>query len=519
MALRDNPAATRALEVARKLTPTQRIFVGAGLITALVGVWLIAGRSPEAQMSVLYTDLKAEDASAITQELAAVGTAYELRDGGATIVVPSEKVYQARLDLAGQGLPNGSDGYSLLDEQGITTSEFKQRVDFQRALEGEIASTIEAIDGVDTAVVHLALPEETVFVDNPGTPTAAVLVKSRGDLDPETVKGIAHLVASSVKGMTAENVTITDGAGRPLDQGATTSSDKIKTGFEAEMAKEVTALIGRIAGADRVHVTVTAQLNLDQTERSSESWEKPTGTRDGVDGLLQKETVANEDYNGTTPAQGGLLGPDGAPVAAGTNGEVQYTKDDAGRDFALNRVVETTKITPGAVEKLSIAVVVDDEAVSEAQAEQIAQLVGAAAGIDNARGDQVVVTRLPFDTRTADEIAKAEADRAKAQSSAELYGMLRTVLIALLGLLGLFLAYRSARKARQVVVEEIPSEEIERIVEKETISVVEVPVPVPSDPVFGAADAEPPTKRAVEELTDEKPDQVAQLLRTWISER
>ncbi len=153
---------------------------------------------------MLFNNLSGEDASAIVENLTAEGVTYELADGGATIMVPKDQVYDLRIQMSGQGLPANSDsGYALLDKQGITTSEFMQHVGYQRALEGELNKTIGSIDGVQAATVHLAIPQKDVFSDDAEKPTASVLIAAQGNtpLSNQQVQSVVHLVASSVDGL------------------------------------------------------------------------------------------------------------------------------------------------------------------------------------------------------------------------------------------------------------------------------------------------------------------------------
>jgi flagellar M-ring protein FliF len=514
-----NAAVDRVKAIVQRLTPIQKILIGAGLATALVGVLLLTRTAATPPLAVLYTDLEATDASEITTSLTTRNIPYELADSGATVLVPRADVYQLRIDMASQGLPQSNDGYALLDKQGITTSEFKQQVDYQRAIEGELARTIGAIDGVDAAIVHLALSEDTVFIDKPVSTTASVLVKTRGnrELPADTVEGIRHLVASSVRGLAPADITITDGSGRQLgDDSAASSADKARADFEVGIASDLTELVGRVVGKDRVHVTVSATLNMDQISDTSEKYARPDGTQEGNDGLVTSEKDVTETYNGATPDQAGLLGPDGAPIQSSTDSAVSYDKGDNGRDFAIDRTVTTTKYASGAVQKLSVAVALDEGAVTAEQADAVAALVAAAAGVDTARGDAVVVTRLPFDTRATAELDAATKDAEAAASSSRMMGLLRTGLLALLALVGLFLAYRSVRRARQVVFETIPASDLDRMSDRQ-VTIIDSAAGM-ADPLLVPETEETMARRVVEEFTDARPEQAAQLVRTWLNE-
>src|SRR3712207_4440470 len=206
----------------------------------------------------LFSNLASTDASAIVDELNAAGVAYELADGGGTIMVPNEQVYDLRLSMSGKGLPAGNDtGYALLDEQGITTSEFQQQVTYQRALQDELSRTLESLEGVRTAVVHLALPEEEVFASDEAEPTASVLL----DLAPGTaldsgqVQAVTNLVSSSIEGMDPEQVTVADATGAVLSapgQGVTSAAgdarSQMEQDYEGRLASNAQAVLDPILG-------------------------------------------------------------------------------------------------------------------------------------------------------------------------------------------------------------------------------------------------------------------------------
>src|SRR3954465_7958288 len=191
------------------------IAVIAGLALG-IGAFAFTQWASRPSYAPLFSNLDAADAAAVTEKLDAVGIPYELADGGRTIMVPSEQVYQTRLDASAEGLPAGSgDGYALLDKQGVTPSEFRQRVDYQRAMEGELARTIEAMDGIETASVKLVIPPEDVFSDSEQKPSASVLVKTKlgVTLSDEQVRAVNHLIASSISGLDPGAITIADSKG------------------------------------------------------------------------------------------------------------------------------------------------------------------------------------------------------------------------------------------------------------------------------------------------------------------
>jgi flagellar M-ring protein FliF len=197
----------------------QRVIGGLLVVGLLLGGFAFFKWASAPTYAPLFGNLAGEDASAIVDKLDADGVKYQLTDGGSTVLVPKDVVYAERVKLSGQGLPSSSEGgYSLLDKQGVTASQFQQQVTYQRALEGELAKTVQAIDGVSSSVVHLAIPAKDVFLDAASKPTASVLVamKPGSELSNQQVQSIVHLVASSIEGMSADDVTVVDGKGNLL---------------------------------------------------------------------------------------------------------------------------------------------------------------------------------------------------------------------------------------------------------------------------------------------------------------
>ncbi len=514
-----------------QLTQVQKIAVGAALLTLIAGVFMFSRAGSSQQMAPIYTDLEASDAASVTEGLTTRGIPYELADGGRTVLVPTDQVYEMRIALSSEGLPSSNEGYALLDQQGITTSEFRQRIDYQRALEGELAMTLEAIDGVESATVHLALPEESVFVDEPTNPTASVLVASApsAPINNDQVAAMVHLVASSVKGMKPENVTIADASGNVLASGTETTGgtmggadgrSDITGQMEQEIANELKAMIGRVTGMANVAVSVRADLDLTEREAMSEIYD----TSNEDTGLVASERVASEIYTGTQAGgETGVLGPDGAVVAPDVEaggGESSYEKDDAERTYAINRTVESVRDAPGKIERLHVAVLVDEAVVSEEQIAAIEQLVSTASGIDTERGDQVVVTRLAFDTAAEEAAVEAEAAQAAAIAAESRSSMIQTGAIALIALIAIILAFLSTRKARREVSTPIDLDALKSApvpgaaaaMAETDPTIIDIP---PINPVHEASQS------ALDELSalaDRKPEDIAQILHSWLAD-
>jgi flagellar M-ring protein FliF len=525
MATTNNPGASGRLTTTfARLGPVQKIAIGAAVLTLVGGVVMLSRSGQSVAMAPLYTDLEPRDAAAVADGLAARDVTYELSDGGRTVLVPRDSVYDMRVALSADGLPSSNEGYALLDRQGITTSEFRQRVDYQRALEGELAMTLEAIDGVQSATVHLALPEESVFVDEPAQPTASVLVTPEGNtsLSGDQVAAMVHLVASSVKDMHPEDVTIADAAGNVLASGGT---DAAVTGtgepradatqqFEQDLADELRAMVGRITGVDKVAVTVRADLDLTSRQSTSETFD--SSEDDG--GVVIAERTSSETYTGAqASASTGVLGPDGAVVQPSTvpAGDNSYSKDDAERTYAINRTVESVTRIPGEIKRLNVAVLVDEAVVSDEQVGSIESLVSAAAGVDQERGDQVVVTRLAFDTSGATEATEAAKASAAAVAAQDRTSLIRTAAIALVTLIAVVLAFVSTRKARREVSTPIDIGSLRATQGTDAAPASELAAIPYATPIAEAS------RSALDELgmlADRKPDEVALILQSWLAE-
>ncbi len=512
-------------------TPGQIGVIGVA-IAALVAAGIFLSRMNAAPFTPLYSNLASADAAKVVQELDAAGVAYQLEDGGNTILVPQDKVYAERIALSGKGIPSASQsGYALLDQQGITTSEFMQNVTYQRAVEGELASTIGAIDGVQSATVHLALPAKSVFTQDSDKPTASVMVGLKGGavLSADQVTAITNLVASSVPKLTSANVTVVDSSGTLLTTGAgagalgASSQTQVTARTEQQLSTSAQTMLDSVLGVGNSAVRVNAVLDFDQRETKTQSYQYTPGTPP-----ISSQT-STETYSGTGSVPGGVVGT-GSTTAVGTGTSTgtstspnSYNKSSSTANNAVGSTVETRTGAAGAVKRLTVAVLVNSKAAAGAVSPtQISALVANAVGLDAARGDTIQVTPLAFDTSAAAAADAAAAAAADAKSKAALFDIVRKVGIALMVLVVLLLAFLSMRRQRRTAIDE---EELAAISYSQSVvltrdddaRVLEGAVMV--DPLeedgrpreLEAAQAE------ISELVAKQPDEVAQLLRSWIT--
>src|SRR5579862_3003343 len=295
-------------------TPGQKAMTILGVIAVVLASMAFSHWSSSTNYAPLYTSLSGPDAGKVTQALDSAGVKWQLADGGATVLVPAALVYKERVALSAQGLPASSDDLSLLDKEGITASDFVQRVDYQRAMQGELEKTIEAIDGVASATVNLTIPPDQVFAGaTADAPSAAVLVQPTAGttLSTDAVQAIVHLVASSVPNMTPDSVTVADSNGNVLNApGMDLSSGQgleQQTSFDTALGTAVSSFIATALGPNHADVHVQSDMNFDQTKTTSLTNTAPAGTNGKP--LPAQQNQTSENFKGPGSAvPNGVLG-------------------------------------------------------------------------------------------------------------------------------------------------------------------------------------------------------------------
>ncbi len=374
----------------------------------------------------LFTELTVEDSSAIVKDLERQGIPYEIKNEGAIVMVPKDQVPRLRMKLAESGLPKGGGvGYEIFDKSdALGATSFVQNINRLRALEGELARTIRGIDRVQGARVHLVLPERPLFSRDKADPSASIVLKMRGTLEPQQVRAIRHLVATAVTGLKPQRVSVVDETGRLLADGTAddgpggVSADDRKVTFERRMREQVESIITSVVGPGRARVQLTADFDFNritQTSdkfdpdgrvvRSSQTREEVTGNGDGASGTV---SVGNELPNANRPADGAQQPRD------------QNRKTEEIVNYEISRTTKTEVIEGGRVNRVSVAVVVDGiygkndkgeqtyQPRSKEDIDRIAALVRTAIGFDAKRGDQVEVANLRFADTPTMPIAEPE---------------------------------------------------------------------------------------------------------------
>src|ERR1700710_1558802 len=389
-----------------------RLLAMVAVTAALIGFFaFVIMRVTTPQMTTLFTDLSAEDSSGIIKDLERQAIPYELRNEGAVIMVPKDKVTRLRMKLAESGLPKGGgDGYEIFDKSdALGTTSFVQNINHLRALEGELSRTIRAIDKVQGARVHLVLPERPLFSRETPEPSASIVVRVRGSLEPQEIRGTRHLVASAVSGLKPQRVSIVDEAGQLLADGASGDSDNAigderRAGFEKRMRNQVEAIVSSVVGNGRARVQLSADFDYNKITQTSDRFDPEGGVLRSSQ--TREESSATADNSGQVTVNNELPAsqrPDGAAAARD-----QSKKTEETNNYEISRTTKTEVTEAGRVNRISVAVLVDGsysknekgemvyQERNKEQLDRIAALVRSAIGFDQKRGDQVEVVNLKF---------------------------------------------------------------------------------------------------------------------------
>ncbi|AZV31298.1 flagellar basal body M-ring protein FliF [Cobetia sp. ICG0124] len=395
--------------------PRLPLIMAAAFCVAVIVALLLWGTQP--QWSVLYRDLPADEGGEIVTQLEQAGVPYRLSDQGATLEVPADQVYRLRLSMAQQGLPSqGGTGFELMDTQAFGISQFTEHVNYQRALSGELSRTIASLEPVASARVHLALPEESVFVRERRPATASVVVElHRGQqLKDRQIQAIQHLVAGSVQGLVSEDITVVDQNGEPLSRPAGDTLNLDGSALEYAQALEqryqsrINVLLTPILGRDNFRAEVSAQLDFSHSEQTEEHY-SPNQTPGTA---AVRSAQLNNAGAGDMAMIGGIPGalsntPPGTAASPINTADGNYQHSSI-TNYELDKVVRHTRERLGRLEKLSVAVVVNHRGVTDANGnvtsrpldsealEQIKALVRQAMGYSEQRGDSLSVINAPF---------------------------------------------------------------------------------------------------------------------------
>lgn len=387
----------------------------AALAVATVIVSFMWATAPTYQY--LFTDLNEQDASLVVQHLKESRIPYRLAKGGSAVMIPEKDVYETRLALASQGIPKGGlgRGFALFDETSFSSSEFVQKINYQRALQDELANTIMSLEEVDFARVHLAMPKESVFIEDEKPAKASIVIKTKPgmQMNQGKVKGIVYLVEKSVRGLDPENISIVDTNGRVLYEGKKDSdsvvmaSDRLefKKAVENQLQERAQDLLERIVGPHAAVVKVSADVNMDMVKSVQDTYDPEIH-------VVRSEELKNTSAAGTAATQGAAGTPSNLPTGRGgpeaAPGEAGRNAGSIVRNYEIGRNQTESIFSPGEIKRLTVSVVVDGTyktdkdgnklfvARQASELKEIENAVKNAVGFNADREDLISVSCMPF---------------------------------------------------------------------------------------------------------------------------
>ncbi len=389
----------------------------AGVAAALTAFFLyVAGVIAEPPKAILFAGLEPRDAAAVSAKLDAMNVPYEAKGDGGTITVPADQVTKLRMELASDNLPAAGVGYEIFDKSdAFGTTSFVQNVNKLRALEGELARSIQTIEGIASARIHLVIPERQLFSREAQNPSGSVVVKTRGVLGREQVDAIQHLVAAAVQGLDAGRVAIIDDKGNLLAGGeektgaeATAAHEEQSTNsFEDRTRQRIESIVESVAGPGHVRVQVSADMNFNHVSETSETYDPDSKVVRSTQTTSADSSQADASDNAVSVANA-LPGQAGTSSGGAGNAKSSDTRSEETTNYEISKTVRTSTQDGGTLKRLSVAVAVDGKvgtdasgnttyaARTPAEMRQIETLVKSAIGFSKARGDEVQVVNMPF---------------------------------------------------------------------------------------------------------------------------
>lgn len=448
----------RLIEPFMLLSPGKRMLIAGVALLSVAAFAILIMVANRTDYRPLFTNLTSEDAGEIVKKLKDAKTPYQITTDGKGVLVPAEKVHELRLSMASEGLPQGGGvGFEIFDRKNFGMTEFVQKLNYQRALQGELARTISQIQGVEQARIHLVIPEKSLFKENekPATASVVLKMKSNRNLRDSEVQGVVHLVASSIEGMDPEHVTILDSRGKIMTKGggssdptskATTAMQETQRNYEKNSEERLQSLLDRIVGSGKSVARVTAVFDFKQIERLEEKFD-PESIAVRSEQRTEEKGASTNSITGVPGVQTNL---GRTPAVTGTTGG--GSKNDETLNYEVSRSTARIIEPVGALSKISVAVLVDGKYEAPAATKEgqpvkakyvprspdellkIETLVKSAVGFNAERGDQISVQNIPF--QDTGEIGSAESQ--KWWSTPFAMSLFKNLLIAL-GFLALIL--------------------------------------------------------------------------------
>jgi flagellar M-ring protein FliF len=465
------------VEFVKTLGASRIAAMGAVTIALVAFFVFVIMRVTTPQMTTLFTDLSYDDSAAIVKELDRQAVPYELRDDGNIIMVPKDRVARLRMSFAEGGLPKGGGvGYEIFDKsEALGTTSFVQNINNVRALEGELARTIRSLDRVQDARVHLVMPERPLFARDKVDPTASIVLKVRGTLEPQQVRAIRHLVATAVNGLRPERVSIVDERGQLLADGASddpnggdVGSDERRVVFEKRLQSQVEGIVSSVVGPGHSRVQISADFDFNRVTQTSDKFD-PEGRVIRSSQTREENSASNAAKDNQVTVGNEIPGGQRQPVGAdGAAPRDESRKTEEIVNYEISKTTKTEVSEGGRVNRISVAVLVDGiygkndkgdvtyQPRSKDEIDQIAALVRSAIGFDQKRGDQVEVVNLRFAETPATPITEPSGWLSAFQFTKD--DIMRAIEMVVMGLLGLVVVLMVVRPlVRRIIAPEVRS--------------------------------------------------------------
>lgn len=504
------------LELWKGFNNQTKILLGTAVFAVIIGLIFMVNWAGKPEMVTLYSQLTEKEASSISTWLRDANIPYELGSSGTRIMVAENRVHQARIDLAGAGMSptGGSVGFEIFDQSKLGMTDKERRIQYARAVAGEMERSIELIEGVEFAKVNISLPETSLFVEEEKPATASVLLRvvPGARLNQHNVAAITQLVAGGVDGLSSDNVSVVDTNGNILSDlfandyptGRQTQSQfQAQNELEEKIRKSLTQLVGKMYGINNVAITVSAELNFDQKEL----YEKIYEPNNGDEGLVRSEQKYEEKYEGSASGAVGVPGTESnipQYQADDTNNPAtNFNKEQNTVNYELNEREVRQVVAPGALKNINVAVVVNKDLADE-EITKLTSIVSSAIGYDQTRGDSLTVLGMPFDNSLEQEYLEAM----KIRQAAETRKLITYGVIGLAGSILLWFVFRQVRKSaidHRMKLDQL----LQQQAEVELAATHEL---TPEEK------ARKEMRKELSDLISDKPEDVAELMKTWLME-
>ena len=490
-----------------------KIIISVSTIIAFLGLLILVNWASRPDYTVLFNNLSSKDAGNIVDILKEKQVNYKIESNGDTILVPRDTVHQLRLDLASDGLPSGGvAGFEIFDQTQIGSTDFEQKVNYYRALSGELTRTIKQMKNVDYAKVQVTPSKNSIYKDKAKPAKASVMIKLKQyeQLSASQVRSIANLVASSVEGLKPAKVTIVDTAGNLLsaklkqeqEENGFSNQLEMKDKFESTMEEDLNVMLTKVLGLNNFVVKVNANLNFNKRNIESEEYEPVVGDQ----GIVRSKQSKEQSQQGSTTQPEGVPGTTSNIPQYQVNNQQQEESESEEEivNYEINKTVEKFEKARGSLERLSVSVMVNGD-LEEERREQITQAISAAVGYNQQRGDEITVTGMSFDNSL-----EQEANQAQQAAAAESRQRLYLIIAGLAILLGLIIFIYRRNKSTSTSPQ--AGEGLDYTVDDaETEQAA-------TNELSEEEQAKREMQQELRQLAKEQPEEIAELIRSWMAE-